>query len=165
MDNRKKLSLGLFLLFLLIVAGFFVKRYLIAPEIDLKKIEVSILSGEKMTLDELGDKVIVLNFWATWCPPCIQEMPMFDNLYHSMKGQNVEFVLASDEELSKINAFANKHELKIPLYQFTQKMQEHGVYTIPATFIFDKKGKLVEKKLGVFESADELQLLIQPYLN
>lgn len=164
MDNRKKRTIIAFALFLLIVAGFFVKRYLIAPEIDLKKIEVSILSGEKMTLDQLNGKVVVLNFWATWCPPCVQEMPMFDNLYQSMQGQQVEFVLASDEELNKIIAFADKHELKIPLYQFTQKMQEHGVYTIPATFIFDKKGKLVEKKLGIFESADELQLLIQPYL-
>lgn len=151
-------------MFLLIVAVFFTKRYLIAPEIDLKTIEVSTMSGEKLFLNQLEGKVLILNFWATWCPPCVQEMPMFDNLYRSMKNQDVEFVLASDDELPKIQSFIQKHQLSIPLYQFTKRMQEHGVYTIPATFIFDKKGKLVEKKLGVFESADELQRMIQPYL-
>lgn len=164
MDNRKKISIGIFVIFILFVAGFFSKRYLLAPEIELSKIEIQDFSGQKKTLDQLEGKVVVLNFWATWCPPCIQEMPMFDNLYQSMKNEEVVFVLASDEEKVKLLSFVEKHQLTVPIYQFTQRMQEHGVYTIPATFIFDKKGKLVEKKLGVFESADELQRMILPYL-
>lgn len=164
MFKNKKLTIALFVVFLVLLGGTFVKRYLIAPEIKLEEVEIQNFLGEKFALSNLKGKVVVLNFWATWCPPCVQEMPMFDNLFKAYEGKNVEFILATDEPNSKVVPFVKKHALTVPVYQLTKDMKEHGVYTIPATFIFDKKGKLIGKKMGVFESADELQKMIDPHL-
>ena len=160
----KKLSVILAVIFMLLLGAVIYKRYMTAPDIQLKDIEIATFLEEKTTLDNIKDKVIVFNVWATWCPPCIQEMPMFDHLFQEMNGQDIEFILASDEEMSKLIRFTKEHALAVPVYQLTAPMKTLGVHTIPCTFIFDKKGKLVEKKLGIFESAEELKALIRPYL-
>ncbi|MCO5231852.1 MAG: TlpA family protein disulfide reductase [Chitinophagales bacterium] len=165
MFKSKKITLALFIFFLIFLIGTFVKRYLIAPELDLKEIIVESSEGEKIDLSQFKGKVIVLNFWATWCPPCVQEMPMFENVYQELKNQEIAFVLASDESKNRIEAFKSKHQLSVPIYLLHTEMKKLGIYTIPITFIFDKKGNLVAKKMGAFESAGELMLYIQPYLN
>ena len=164
MSSNKKIYVIVLLVFFIILGGTFAKRYLFAPEISLKDIKIETLSGESKSLDQIKNKVIVLNFWATWCAPCVQEMPMFDNLHESMKDQDVEFVLASDESTERISGFIQRKGFTSPIYRLTEKMKTYGVYTIPVTYIFDKNGVIVNKKLGVFQSADELQQMIQPYL-
>jgi thiol-disulfide isomerase/thioredoxin len=152
------------LVILLIIGGFYYQRYLVAPDLKLENIEISNFLHEKTKLDILKGKVVVFNVWATWCPPCVQEMPMFDNLFIEMEGKPVEFILASDEEMPKLIKFTKAKALTVPIYHLPVDMNELGVYTIPSTFIFDKKGKLVHKKVGAFESAEELKALIQPLM-
>ncbi len=164
MLTRRKITLILFFTFLVVVAGTFVKRYLIAPELKLEEIEIQNFTGEKSTLETLKGNVVVLNFWATWCPPCVKEVPLFDEMYKKMDNQKVEVLLVSDEGSGRLISFIKKHALTVPVYQLTQEMKSYGVYTIPSTFIFDKTGKLVEKKIGIFESEEELQKMIDPYL-
>ncbi|MCO5233378.1 MAG: TlpA family protein disulfide reductase [Chitinophagales bacterium] len=164
MFKNKKITIGLFIVFLLLFAGTIIKRYFITPEIQLKEVHVQSLSKETFDLSKFKGKVVVLNFWATWCPPCVQEMPMFENVYQEMKNQNIEFVLASDENSEKINSFITKNQLSIPIYHLLTDMKNLGIYTIPITFIFDQKGNLVAKKMGAFDSAGELMLYIQPYV-
>lgn len=163
MFTRRKITIILFFAFLAVVAGTFVKRYLIAPELKLEEIEVQNFLGEKSTLETLKGKVVVLNFWATWCQPCVKEMPIFDEMFKKMEGKDVEILMVSDEGNGRLISFIKKHALTVPVYQLTKDMKAYGVYTIPSTFIFDKTGKLVEKKLGIFESEDELQNLIHQY--
>lgn len=164
MSANKKIYVVVLIVFFIVLGGTFAKRYLFAPEISLKEIKIETLAGENISLDQIKNKVVVLNFWATWCPPCVQELPMFNNLHESMKDQDVEFVLASDESLGRISSFVQRKEITAPVYHLTEKMKTYGIYTIPVTFIFDNNGNLVGKKLGAFESADELQQMIQPYL-
>jgi thiol-disulfide isomerase/thioredoxin len=149
------------------MGAYLFKKYMVAPNLKLSDITISTLLGEQNRLDQLAalkNKVIVLNVWATWCPPCIAEMPMFDNLFIEYEHKAVEFLLVSDEEIYKLKKFSGSHALTVPLYQLPYKMQDIGVNTIPATFIFDKKGNLVHKKMGAFESAEELTRLIDPLL-
>lgn len=164
MSANKKIYVVVLIVFFIVLGGTFAKRYLFAPEISLKEIKIETLAGENISLDQIKNKVVVLNFWATWCPPCVQELPMFNNLHESMKDQDVEFVLASDESLGRISSFVQRKEITAPVFHLSEKMKTYGIYTIPVTFIFDKNGNLVGKKLGAFESADELQQMIQPYL-
>ncbi len=164
MSANKKIYVIVLIGFFIILGGTFAKRYLFAPEISLKEIKLETLAGESVSLDKIDNKVIVLNFWATWCSPCVQEMPMFDHLHASMDSKDVEFVLVSDESTEWISSFIQRKGFTSPIYRLTEKMKTYGVYTIPVTFIFDRKGNLVNKKLGSFESADELQQMIQPYL-
>lgn len=162
MFTKARLKIILPLLALLLFGLFYYFRYMVAPDLKAKDIEITNFLEERTSLDALKGKVIVFNVWATWCPPCVQEMPMFDNLFKEMEGQPIEFILASDEEIWKLIKFTKARALAVPLYHLPYNMNEIGVYTIPSTFIFDKKGNLIHKKTGAFESAEELKMLIEP---
>lgn len=164
MFKNKKITIGLLVAVLLLTLVIIVKKFLIAPEIDLHEIEAVNMDGEPLNTKELKGKVVILNFWATWCPPCVQEMPMFDNMNKMYGEDQVAFVLATEETGEEVPAFINKYQLTVPVYQLKEKLKNYDIYTIPATFIFDKKGRLVEKKLGAFDTAEELRVLVEPYL-
>jgi thiol-disulfide isomerase/thioredoxin len=105
-------------------------------------------SGEVLSLESLGDKPIVLNFWATWCPPCVAEMPSLEKLYEAYKDK-VHFVIISNEEESKISAFRNLKGYSLPLARGVQQppplLQSSS---IPATFILSKKGEIMVSEMG-----------------
>lgn len=164
MFTKARLKIILPLLALLLFGLFYYFRYIVAPDLKSKDIEITNFLEERTSLDALKGKVVVFNVWATWCPPCVQEMPMFDNLFKEMEGKPVEFILASDEEIWKLIKFTKARALTVPLYHLPYNMNDIGVYTIPSTFIFDKKGHLIHKKTGAFESAEELKMLIEPLL-
>jgi len=117
-------------------------------------------------LSDLKGKVIFINKWATWCPPCVAEMPSIQKLYERYKDNpDVEFVIVSGESTKKINDFAIKKEFTFPVYSAqyaSPKIFESS--SIPATFIVSKSGKLVLKEMGsadwatddVFEIIDNL---------
>jgi thiol-disulfide isomerase/thioredoxin len=167
MAINKKVRLILPLIILLAMGAYLYNKYLVAPKLKLSDITISTFLEEQSRLDQLAavkNKVIVLNVWATWCPPCVAEMPMFDNLFIEYEGRPVEFLLVSDEEIYKLKKFTSANALTVPIYHLPYRMQDIGVHSIPATFIFDKKGKLVHTKMGAFESAEELTKLIDPLL-
>jgi thiol-disulfide isomerase/thioredoxin len=111
-------------------------------------------------------KVIVINFWATWCPPCIAEMPSMELLYQTYKdNEDVVFLFVSNEDVNVINSFMSKKEYSFKVYQsLTQYPREFDVTSIPRTFIISKKGEIVMDKSGpadwssdrVFNTIDEL---------
>ncbi|MCO5247744.1 MAG: TlpA family protein disulfide reductase [Chitinophagales bacterium] len=154
----------LLILIVFLASFLFVKKYFSTPQFSIKDLQVQTLSGEDVDVKTLKGKVVVLNFWATWCMPCIQEMPMFANMAKIYKDKDVIFILASDEELDKIGGFLEKEELGLPVYQLKNRMKDYDVFTIPATFIFDKKGHLVNTKRGAFETAEELRQIVNSYL-
>ena len=164
MFTKARLKIILPLLALGLFGVFYYTRYIVAPDLKASDVEITNFLEERTSLEALEGKVIVFNVWATWCPPCVQEMPMFDNLFKEMEGKPVEFILASDEEIWKLIKFTKSRALTVPLYHLPYNMNDLGVYTIPSTFIFDKEGKLIHKKTGAFESAEELKMLIEPLL-
>lgn len=107
------------------------------------------MDGNELSLEALTEKPIFLNFWATWCPPCIAELPGIIELHEKYKN-DVNFVLVSNESRAKVRAFAKKNG-------FNQKLfyQNKGVPTnfasqsIPTTFIISSKGVVVLSKKGV----------------
>ncbi|WP_033956744.1 TlpA family protein disulfide reductase [Psychroserpens jangbogonensis] len=95
-------------------------------------------------------KVIVINFWATWCPPCIAEMPSMELLYQKYKGNDdVVFLFVSNEDVAVINKFISKKDYSFNVYQsLTAYPKEFDVTSIPRTFVIDKKGEIVVDKSG-----------------
>ena len=95
-------------------------------------------------------KVVVINFWATWCPPCIAEMPSLDLLYQNYKNNDdVVFLFVSNEKISVIKKFMSEKEFSFNVYQsLTEYPNEFDVTSIPRTFVIDKKGKIVIDKSG-----------------
>jgi thiol-disulfide isomerase/thioredoxin len=106
------------------------------------------LDGNTVSLGSLNDKPIFLNFWATWCPPCIGELPGIANLFEQYKDK-VHFVLVSNEGTEKVIDFADKHDYQdLPFYIYRATPADFATQSIPATFLISKEGKVVINKEG-----------------
>jgi len=124
-----------------------------SPKVKATKIEVGNLSGikfknvkgELVDLGELKGKVIFLNFWATWCPPCIAEMPSINKLYTQFKNDpNVIFIFAdADGHLVKSGKFMTNRKFDMPVYKVESEIPEQ-IFSgaLPTTVIFDKQGRI-----------------------
>src|SRR6056297_447383 len=110
------------------------------------------LNGSVSSLKEFEGKAVFLNIWATWCPPCIAEMPSIQALYNDVKeNPNVAFVLVSmDEDFEKAKAFMEQREYDLPIYHYRTKAP--GTYqstVIPTTYVISADGKLAMEKRGL----------------
>lgn len=105
-------------------------------------------NGEQVSLLSLRDRVVFLNFWATWCPPCVAEMPEIEKSYRK-HGKDVAFLLVTSQEPGVVSSFLEKHGYRLPVYyQVTSPpgILEYG--SIPTTFIISREGKIVLRKTG-----------------
>ena len=88
-------------------------------------------------------KVVIINFWATWCVPCVAEMPSLQALYNDY-GDKVDFLLVTSDEKNKIEPFLVEHKFNLPIYnQRSAAPKEFYTSTIPKTFMLNKKGQIV----------------------
>ncbi len=105
-------------------------------------------AGEVVNLSAFQDKVILLNFWATWCPPCVAEMPALQELYNDYK-EKVVFLFVSNDPLGKVTQFANNKGLDLPFYApQSNEPSELSYSALPTTFVINKKGSIVMRKEG-----------------
>lgn len=108
--------------------------------------------GNNISTADLRGKVIFVNFWASWCPPCRAEMPALNNLYQQMKNEdNLVFLfLNEDENLSKAKEYLKKEKFDLPLFT-AQSGIPPEIYsgTLPTTVIIDKEGRIVMKEEGM----------------
>ncbi len=106
------------------------------------------LDGQQVNFRESEGEVAVVNLWATWCPPCIAEMPSFQELYADYGGK-VNFFFVSSEEPEVLKRFLEKKGYDIPVYlplsAGPEKLQSN---TLPTTYVISKNGKIVVKKTG-----------------
>lgn len=107
------------------------------------------MNGNLVSLNSMNDKPIFLNFWATWCPPCIAELPGIEDL-HNEYGDKVNFILVSNESRAKVRAFANNKGFEtLPFYQNESVPVDFASQSIPTTFIISSSGDIVLDKKGV----------------
>lgn len=106
------------------------------------------LEGKRIDFQSVKGKVAVVNVWATWCPPCVAELPNFVELYGDYKDKVVFAFIANDEK-AKVEAFLKKKGYELPVYfQASEAPQELMSSTIPATYIISKSGKIVVDEKG-----------------
>jgi peroxiredoxin len=124
---------------------------------------LSDLHGKKWTLKDLKGKVVLVNFWATWCPPCRKEIPDLIKLYDEFKGKNFVVLGVSDDDPAKLKSVAEALEIKFPIIIDTDgKVQKSlGIEGIPATLIYDCDGKLAAQAVDMRTRQQFLQLLAQ----
>lgn len=105
-------------------------------------------AGKIVSLEQYKEKLIFINFWATWCPPCIAEMPSMQKLYDDY-GDKIVFLFVTTDPFEKANTFLVKENLHLPVYQaVTNPPLELESSTIPATYLIDKPGNIVVAKIG-----------------
>jgi peroxiredoxin len=121
------------------------------------------LSGKSWHLRDLKGKVVLVNFWATWCPPCRKEMPDLQALYDKYKDQGFLVLSISDEEAAKVSPFIAERKISYPvLLDPGRKVNDAFVVEgIPKSFIFDREGKLVAQSIDMRTRNQFQQMLAQ----
>ena len=120
----------------------------LAPRFKLRNLE-----GNLEGLDNHFGKVIIINFWATWCAPCVQEMPSFENLYRRYRSYGLTLLAVSldkNNTSKKVKKFVEKYNLSFPILLDTEGAAEklYPSFTIPFTFIIDKSRRIVARVDG-----------------
>src|SRR6056297_313421 len=124
----------------------------LAPDFQLEDTD-----GNKVTLSALRGKVVLVNFWATWCPPCKEEMPSMERLNKFMSDE--DFVMlainADDNGREVVPDFLKKnpHDFTVLYDDQGAVKQSYGVYKLPESFIINKDGTIVEKVAGAIDWA------------
>ncbi len=122
------------------------------------------LQGKTWTLKDLKGKVVLVNFWATWCPPCRKEMPDLEALYNRFQDQGfVILALSEDEETAKVGPFIAEHKITYPILldpgnKVNNLFQVEG---IPKSFVYDRDGKLVAQSIDMRTQRQFLAMLAQ----
>ncbi len=124
---------------------------------------LSDLDGKQWTLSALKGRVVLVNFWATWCPPCRKEMPDLDRLYQEFKSDGLVVLAISDEDEKTVKDFLNGKNFSFPVlldhHRSVNKTFE--IEGIPKSFIYDRKGKLVAESIDMRTREQFLAMLAQ----
>jgi peroxiredoxin len=113
------------------------------------------LNNKLVRLSDFKGKVVLLNFWATWCPPCLKEMPSMEKLYQSHKDKGLEIVAVSVDTASKakVRAFVEKLGLTFPILHDRDSLisRLYNNPGVPSSYLIDKQGKLTYRVLGEYD--------------
>ena len=131
------------------------------PELSSYDWRLQSLNGSQLNFTRSQNKPVVLNFWATWCPPCIAEMPSFQNLYDDYKDK-ADFYFVTNEERETIKKFTSKGDYNLPVYSpLEQQPQPLQASSLPTTYIIDRNGKVHIQKVGAADwNSDEVRDLL-----
>ena len=121
--------------------------------------------GEEFNFETAQDKVVFVNLWATWCPPCIAELPSMEKLYKDY-GDRVAFLFVSNEQQAKVTKFLDGRDMTIPHFKpVTNNPELLSSNSIPATYILGKDGRIhVSKKGAANWNSDTIRDLLDSLL-
>lgn len=124
------------------------------------------LNGTPLQLSSLKGKVVLIDFWATWCPPCRMEIPHFKELYAAYKEKGLEMIgLSVEEDTGVVKNFVQSNGVSYPVALADAKLQQAygGIRGLPTTFLVDKKGRIAKQFFGYNDKAvfeKEIQKLL-----
>jgi peroxiredoxin len=131
----------------LCLAVFFYKKYKIPPAIDLPEIALTNLKGEKVNLRSYAGDPLFLSFFATWCGPCVREIPELLDMQAKLSDQRLQLVFISDEPVERLQSFSAHFGNRIVVLHSDRPFHDIGIYTYPTNYIFDATGKKVYEKV------------------
>ena len=131
------------------------------------EIQLKDVFGNTVSLSDFRGNVVFLNFWATWCPPCVIEMPSMQKLHRRFKDKNFVMVAINSQETdTQVKSFLNKYKLS-----FTALLDSSGevgtwfdVNAFPTTFVLDKEGRIIGRALGPREWDSQASVALFDYL-
>ncbi|MBC6989419.1 MULTISPECIES: TlpA family protein disulfide reductase [Hymenobacter] len=123
------------------------------------------LDGRTVSLSQLRGKVILLNLWASWCPPCVAEMPSLQRLHDKVKPDNIALVVLSvDQNPEKARRFAARRGFTMPVYTLASELpQVFDTQVLPTTFIIAPNGDIIDRHegMGDYDNAAMIRFLRQ----
>lgn len=119
----------------------------ILSDSPIDKVRLTDLGNKPVDLKEYHGKTIFVNFWATWCKPCREEMPSIQEAIKRLKDDKIEFFFASDETTEQIEEFKAAHSYNFN-YVKVENLSELNIMGLPTTFIFNPNGELIFSEMG-----------------
>lgn len=119
-------------------------------DLTINDLQLVDLNGVAVPASSLHGKPVFVNLWATWCRPCIKEMPDIESAKEKLEEKQVEmlFIFPSNESISKIKKFKNNNDFNFQYYHLANNYEQMGIYTLPTTLLFNKEGRLLETFVG-----------------
>jgi peroxiredoxin len=134
------------------------------PNVGDKAIDFKLdtLNGKPITLSELKGKKVIVNFWATWCPPCKEEMPVMQEFY-TKYGKDVELLAINIDPQYNVKEYQKAMGLTFPILLDTNDKinNAYDILTVPTTFIINEKGIITHKQIGAITNIDSLTSLLK----
>lgn len=128
------------------------------PAVDQPDHFIQATDGTYYQMEDLIGKRVFINYWATWCKPCIAEMPDIQAAAEILKQENYVFFLVSDQDMKKIKDFENKKGFNLTFAKLNGKIQDLKIQSLPTTLIYNSKGKQVTKIAGAVKWDSENML-------
>ena len=129
----------------------------VAPDFTLKD-----LNGKKISLSDYEGKVLFLNYWATWCPPCRVEIPDFIEVYNAYKDKGLEILGVSLDQIGadQVSKFAERFKMNYPVAMATKDLFRNypPPQAIPTTIVIDRNGKIQYRKVGMMSKQEIIDL-------
>ena len=123
--------------------------------VQIDNFEMTLLDGTKTSFEEYKGKKILLNFWATWCGPCVGEMPAFQKLSEEYPDELVILAVNCSEDKDTIQKFIDNNGYTFPIVLDTDgaiQTMFGGIYSIPVTFLIDEEGYIVASHVGAVDA-------------
>ncbi len=165
----KKLLSWILPLGLAVGAGLLLSKYVVVPFLQPKpKAEafssaplftVQTIDGKTLSLSDLKGKGVILNFWATWCPPCRAEIPAMIELQKEYEGKFTFIGIALNDQEDKVRAFISEKGMNYPvamnngLATLYGKLIQGGLQSIPTSFVIDKHGNIIDVMVGMADKS------------
>lgn len=117
---------------------------------------LSDLQGKKLSLTDYRGKVVLLDFWATWCAPCQEEIPHFVEMQNQYGSSGLQVVgISMDDDAKPVQEFYRQHQLNYPVAVGDTKLAERfgGILGLPVTFVIDRQGRITKKFVGATDTS------------
>ena len=149
----KKIILITFWCFLLISCNSKITNDRSFSDLEYLQLKTSFLDLHENTLNLslFKEGKIVISYWATWCGPCIKEMPSIKRAEKILEEHGYTFLLISDETISKISKFKNERNFDFNFLKSSKSFETLGVYSMPTSYVFDENGNIIETIVGAIE--------------
>ena len=145
------------LLLVLGLGGAFYTLFLHQPDISLADMGLEELDGRPVPTNQFAGRRVVVNYWATWCGPCIAEFPVFEQVKKATT-PGVVYLMISDEPAAVIQRFLRRHPFSFRFLRVRRPLP--GVNSRPVTYVYDATGRLVAKDMGSIEDSARLRALV-----
>lgn len=139
-----------------LIAGFFYNKYRVAPKIEFETIELEDLNGKQVSLDSFHNKKLFINFFATWCGPCIHEIPSLVTAQEILANEKFQFILISDESIDKLKNIQEQSSLSV--FHSVKKFRDLNIATIPVSYLLNTKHEIIYKQTSEANWASETMI-------